>query len=154
MPVGIVPSSDIANWRLATLKCTEFLRDGNDTGDQMARYLEWFVGPLIAKAASQSQLDSLHADIRRLTVDSYKLGLLMRKAELEYSCIVPSGGAAISQCDDEADVFDTLNDGPEKQEPTVAFTLFGALIRPENLAGGSRVVLEKAQVVVKLDEGK
>ena len=148
-----MPSNIVSDWRLLTLRCIELAKwQGKNIGEKTAEELYAVLRPLIAKRAGKSDIDNLRNGVGRLCQDACELRLLMRKSKYDYYCLDISPGKVLDGADHFACPFGATSAGKNDRRGhvgvTVAFTVFGALVKEPQPGAGKTRVLEKAQVIM------
>lgn len=142
-------TADVAEWRKRTIECASWLRIESARPRVAADYIAQFMEPLSSKSAP-STTQPLDRLMLQLCEKAYQLTLLLRRSKSRYTYENIKRGTVI-------DVYNVLDispqafDGPELEEPigaSVAFTIFGALVKYPDLTPDERHVLDKSHVVL------
>ncbi|KAK8877380.1 hypothetical protein PGQ11_002326 [Apiospora arundinis] len=140
---------DVAQWRVATIKCSSYYKtDGNSPTREAEKKVWRRIGPIFQYDKSAESAARMR--IRQICNDALELKLLMRKAEDEFQveeqfCI----GKRVAGMADFVVKFGEEPSGIGNLPETVAFAKFGALFKYSNgESSGEPIVLEKAHAVV------
>lgn len=135
---------------MLTVKCAERLRSQAGQGDEWgptddtARLIRAFLKPLLPL----EKKDSADPKISELCRKVGDLVLTLRGSKSTYECRVFKKGDPIDDSDD-SDMVPQDYEGQARSlnEATVAYTLFGALIKVRHVPSRSLYVLEKAHII-------
>jgi hypothetical protein len=138
--------SDIAGWRLRTVKCSHLLQaPKSKQPDRVTGKIMGFMEPISPEKKSE-KYNHLYGALLDLCTIAFKLSLQLRECKDVYKCELPGPGSPFIE--NEFDEQDSERaKGGALLATKIAFAISGALVKyPENQTGG-RVVLEKAHVV-------
>jgi hypothetical protein len=150
--VSIVSDAVIAEWVINTIQCAEMLKFDRDvTVAQTRDEIYDFLIPITTKPDVKGE-GELSEILYNLCEDAFKLRMTMRKSKEGYRCELPK----VENVADSEDIVDSMGvEGGGKNKDasdTIAYVLFGALIKHPQYRGEDRRVLEKAHVIVKQRE--
>ncbi|KAM3086121.1 hypothetical protein ACMFMG_000260 [Clarireedia jacksonii] len=151
------PSTEITEWRTATLKCTKILPPHEPKIPmQFAQRLLYFLEPLRIIHPEQAKNDAEFQKLGELWVklsqDAYNLTLLLRNCKDTFACEFPEKRKPLNIEDTEAmdtERVQNKSSGEGNPELIVAFALSGALVKYPEHDPKERIVLEKAWAVVE-----
>jgi hypothetical protein len=142
--------SDIAEWRTRTVECAALINDHAQSTwpEQVAHQIWEFMSPILppeTDKVSEKKCSDLEKHLIKLCEGAHQLALLVRGCKDVYQCQLIKRGEALSE---DAEPQDNEG-GTNVKDVTVAFTLFGALVKYPELSPRVKLVLEKAHVVVR-----
>ncbi|KAA6410273.1 MAG: hypothetical protein FRX48_05694 [Lasallia pustulata] len=146
-------TADVAEWRKRTIECASWLKIECARPKAAAINIAQFMEPLLptsSKSAAQIT-PPLELLMLQLCEKAHQLSLLLRRSKSRYTYENLKRGTVIDEYN-ISDISPQAFDGPELEEPlgaTVAFTIFGALVKYPDLTPDERYVLERSHVVLR-----
>lgn len=142
-------SSKLVEWRLQTIKCAAII--GRSDAERAVCQLNEFLSRLVVNRdrASQDPKDklSIHDRLLRLCQESLDFGLVARRCRDSYRCEYPQVGNRLNEEDESEQDWEGERGEPWK----ISFVIAPALVKYSEHDRNRRVVLEKAQVLVRRD---
>lgn len=145
-------TADVAEWRKRTIACASWLKIESTRPRAAATYISEFMEPLLptpSKSGVQATppLDRL---MLQLCEKAYQLTLILRRSKSKYTYETIKRGAVVDEYN-ISDISPQAFDVPGLDEPlgaSVAFTIFGALVKYPDMTPNERHVLERSHVVL------
>ena len=121
---------------------------------EAARRILQFMEPiqLLSSKSAPPTTPPLDQMMFQLCEKAYQLTLALRRSKSTYTCEKIKRGTVIDEYN-RSDINPQAYHGQQSEEPvgaTVAFTIFGALIKYPDLAPNEPVVLEQSHVILRV----
>ncbi|KAF4442544.1 hypothetical protein F53441_11705 [Fusarium austroafricanum] len=146
LQIAVRYPKEMADWRLATLKCVELMRTKPDAPKETFEDIWDFMLP--ALTTNRGDEERGQASLVRLCEEAYSLAIMMRKSRDTFIVEKPPNRALLSEWADCAEEFANESIGHSASTGDILFCLFGGLSKIPEDHPTSKIVLEKAQVVV------
>ncbi|KAH8654244.1 hypothetical protein BGZ61DRAFT_487128 [Ilyonectria robusta] len=137
---------EMADWRLATLKCVELMRTEPDAPKETFERIWDFMLP--ALTTNHEDEERGRAALVKLCEEAYSLAIMTRKSRDTFIMEKPPHRALLSEWTDCVEEFAHESIRHGEFTGKIQFCLFGGLSKIPEEHPGAKIVLEKAQVVV------